>query len=65
MLESVVDAATVTATTFLEVEGLPPISDNIVNFYYQFADALFKQTGELGTSQLRGRVEAWLIAPCM
>ena len=53
MLESVVDAATVTANTFLEVEGLPPISDNIVNFYYQFADALFKQTGELGTSQLR------------
>ena len=52
MLEKVLDAATVTATVFLEEEGLPPISD-IVNSYYQFADALFKQTGELGSGQLR------------
>ena len=53
MLEKVLDAAAVTATVFLEEEGLPPISDIIVNSYYQFADALFKQTGELGSDQLR------------
>ena len=53
MLEKVLNAATVTATVFLEEENLPPISDTIVKYYYQFADTLFKQTDELGSSQLR------------
>ena len=53
MLEDVLDAARLAATVFLEVESLPPISNTIVNYYYQFADALFKPTDELGSSQLR------------
>ena len=53
MLEKVLNAATVTATVFLEEENLPLISDSIVKYYYQFADTLFKQTDELGPSQLR------------
>ena len=53
MLEKVLNAAAVTATAFLKSEGLPPISDNIVDYYYQFADALFKQTDKYGSSQLR------------
>ena len=51
MLEKVLDAATVTATVFLEEENLPPISNSIVTYCYQFADVLFERTD--GPSQLR------------